>query len=446
PIWFTNSNTYITSLTKKANVLSDIQAAYFGTTSQTGWNSVETFYDTESKSALSLEGTVSDWYECGQSSTSYYSDSTGGDNTISLVQTASDWYFANHTSESRTDYDRDGNGYLDGVMLIYGAPDYRELADDNASNLWAYCFWIQDGIYPSSTNPGPNVFFWASYDFMYSATTALLRAGSSYGGGDTSHCSIDAHTYIHEMGHVFGLDDYYDYSGQYSPAAGFSMQDYNVGGHDPFSVMALGWASPYIPTESCSITINDFQSSHDLILLTPNWNSYNSPFDEYLLLELYTPTGLNEFDSDYSYSGGYPQGPSVPGIRLWHIDARLTAYLSGGWSTTLTSNTMGSYIYTAMSNTYYTEESSSYASVLGQSYGDYNLLQLIRNSTSTNYYPTANLTSSNLFKAGSSFSMSTFYRQFVGGENLNSGASLGWSFTVESCSLSSATISLTRAA
>ncbi|MFA7032753.1 MAG: Ig-like domain-containing protein, partial [Bacilli bacterium] len=181
PIWFTNSNTYITSLTKKANVLSDIQAAYFGTTSQTGWNSVETFYDTESKSALSLEGTVSDWYECGQSSTSYYSDSTGGDNTISLVKTASDWYFANHTSESRTDYDRDGNGYLDGVMLIYGAPDYRELGNDSAPNLWAYCYWIQNGEFNSSTNPGPNVFFWASYDFMYSATTALLRAGSSYG-------------------------------------------------------------------------------------------------------------------------------------------------------------------------------------------------------------------------------------------------------------------------
>ncbi|MFA6675583.1 MAG: hypothetical protein WCS49_01745, partial [Bacilli bacterium] len=173
--------------------------------------------------------------------------------------------------------------------------------------------------------------------------------------------------------------------------------------------------------------------------------SYDSPFDEYLLLELYTPTGLNEFDSDYSYTGNYPQGPSVPGLRLWHVDARLTTYLSGGWNTTLSSNTMANNIYTAMSNTYYSESASDYISVLGQSYSDYNLLQLIRNSTSANYYPATTLTSSNLFKTGSSFSMSNFYRQFVGGENLNSGASLGWSFTVESCSSSSATISLTKA-
>jgi len=344
PVWFTNSNTYITNATKKANVLSDIQAAYLGTTSQTGWHSVKSFYETESQNQLSLTATVSSWYECGQPSTSYYSDTTGSNNTISLVKTASDWYFANHPNESRTDYDCNDNGYLDGVMLIYAAPDYDALNNNNASNLWAYCYWLQEENNYSLISPGPNVFFWASYDFMYNSTKSLLRTGTNYGSGDTSHCSVDAHTYIHEMGHVFGLEDYYDYSGQYTPAGGFSMQDYNVGGHDPFSVMALGWASPYIPMESCSITINDFQSSHDLILLTPSWNSYDSPFDEYLLLELYTPTGLNEFDSDYSYTGNYPQGPSVSGLRLWHVDAHLTTYLSGGWNTTLSSNTMANNI------------------------------------------------------------------------------------------------------
>ena len=56
---------------------------------------------------------------------------------------------------------------------------------------------------------------------------------------------------------------------QKNPSGCFSMQDYNVGGHDPYSMMALGWVKPYIPTDSCEIKIKPFQTNHDLILLTP---------------------------------------------------------------------------------------------------------------------------------------------------------------------------------
>lgn len=447
PVWFSDSSTYITSETKKANVRSDLQNTYFGTTGATGWHSVKSFYETESKGALTLEGTVSEWYSAGQLSTYFYSEETGADRTSALVESATSWYFDDNPSESRSDYDRDDNGYLDGVMLIYASPDYRSLDNNESiedSNMWAYCYWLQKSINKSVANPGPNVFFWASYDFMYDGTSAFLRAGSSYGGGDTSYSNVDAHTYIHEMGHVLGLDDYYDYSSQYNPAGGFSMQDYNVGGHDPYSVMANGWAQPYIPSSSCTLTISDFQSSHDLILLTPSWNSYDSPFDEYFLLELYTPTGLNQFDSLHQYSGAYPVGPSVPGIRLWHVDARLTTYSLSGWSTTLTSNTNASRINTAMSNTYYSSEAAGYISPLGESYANYNLLQLIRNSISAGYTPTDDLSSSSLFKAGSSFNMSTYASQFVNSGKLNSNVNLGWSFTVDSCSSSNATITLSR--
>ena len=161
-------------------------------------------------------------------------------------------------------------------MLIYGAPDYGSLDDDSRSNLWAYCFWIQDQSVKSVSSPGANVFFWASYDFMYSSSKAYQRTGkSNYGGGDTTYCSLDTHTYIHEMGHVFGLEDYYDYSGQYNPAAGFSMQDNNVGSHDPFSSYALGWGKAYIPTETTTINLKPFQDSGEMILLSPNPDSNN---------------------------------------------------------------------------------------------------------------------------------------------------------------------------
>jgi M6 family metalloprotease-like protein len=447
PVWFTDSSTYITSEAKKSNVRSDLQKAYFGTEAETGWNSVKSFYEEQSKGTLTLEGTVSNWYPANQLSTYYYSETDGADRTTMLVESATSWYFSNNPSESRSDYDRDDNGYLDGVMLIYGSPDYSALTNDESIedyNMWAYCYCLQKTILKSVVSPGPNVFFWASYDFMYGSSTALSRAGTDYASGDTSYCSVDAHTFTHEMGHVFGFDDYYDYSSQYNPAGGFSMQDYNVGGHDPYSVMAAGWAKPYIPMSSTTITIGNFQSTHDLIILTPSWNTDGSPFDEYMLLELYTPTGLNEFDSTHQYGGGYPKGPLVPGIRLWHVDARLTRYVAGSYQTALSTDPNAGNVCSAMTNTYYSSEAAGYISPLGEAYADFNLLQLIRKNAFLGYKPTTDLSANDLFKLGDTFTMSTYASQFVNSGKLNSNTNLGWSFTIDSLSSSGATITLSR--
>ena len=443
PVWFTDSSSYIQT-SKKETVRSDIEKAYFGSNTETGWRSVKTYYEEESHGSLTLNGVVSDWYECGKAMSSYTTDDDM-DKTPALVEEATNWYF-NQTGASRKSFDCDGNGYLDGVMLIYAAPDFQALSRSSYDNLWAYCFWIQDTSNNSKTNPGPNVFFWASYDFMYDSDNSV----SSYYSGDTTHCNIDTHTYIHEMGHVFGLEDYYDYSSQYEPAGGFSMQDMNVGGHDPYSCLQLGWAKPYIPTETVTLTINDFQSSGDMVLLTPSWNSYDSPFDEYILVELYSPTGLNKFDSDYTYDVSYPKGPSTVGIRVWHVDARLLYVNSDqqfSASQVTTNPSYNSYygVYKMMANTYYSSSASDYITYLGQSYANYNELQLIRNNTSTTYKPKNVLSASDLFIEGSTFSMSAYKNQFVNSGKLNSNIYLGWTFTVNSISGCSASITFTKA-
>ena len=341
-------------------------------------------------------------------------------------------------------------------MLIYAAPDYQVLDNSAYSNLWAYCFWIQPDPIPS--NIYPNVYFWASYDFMYGSTNVYARTGNSkYYNGDTTHCTIDAHTYIHEMGHVFGLEDYYDYSSNsYLPAGAFSMQDYNMGSHDPFSIFAFGWASAYVPTSSDTITISNFQDNHDLILLSPSFNSYSSPFDEYLLLELYTPTGLNALDASYPYQNQFV-GPSEVGIRLWHVDARLATPTSSiGTSYTLAGSNVKQDaawgITHACSNTYDDgeEKTESYLSVMGSSFYNYNILQLIRNDVTVTYQPTKDdyFKSSDLFVKGDTFEISNYSNQFVKGTKLNNGKDFGWSFTVNDIALINgqytATIQVTR--
>ena len=343
------------------------------------------------------------------------------------------WFFElpENSSISRTDFDSDHDGYLDGVMLIYGAPDQSALGDYQSDNLWAYTSWL--GSTASPSYPRPNVFFWASYDFMYSSSDAFDRTGkSNYGTGSTTNCAIDTHTFIHEMGHVLGLDDYYDYSGQFMPAGGFSMQDYNIGAHDPFSVMAYGWAKPYIVTDTAELVIETFQKSRDFILISPKWNAYNSPFDEYILLELYSPTGLNQFDCDHKYRY-YGQGPNVTAIRMWHVDARLAAFDSN-YNPTVTTNINypGIGVTTAFNNTYARSgTSNNRISVLGEKYANHNLLQLIRNNTAETYRPNSFLSEASLFKTGT-YNLKDYATQFVYGSKgqFNNGESLDWTIDI----------------
>lgn len=447
PIWFTDSGNYISDEGKET-VRKDIETAFFGSQKDTGWNSVASFYHEESYGRFTLQGKVTDWMEVGRSSSAFSSPNEGGLATYRLVETAFDWAKQKYDLDP-VDYDKNRDGYVDGVILIYGAPDYNAQSDTSLGNLWAYSSYVGDPSLSSLETPGPNVYFWGSYDFMYSRSLSLAQTGKTeYGSGDTRFCSLDAHTFIHESGHMLGLSDYYDYSGQYSPLGGFSMQDMNVGGHDPFSILAFGWTSPYIPQEDVEITLRPFAESGDCVILTPNWNDVDSPFDEYLLLTYYTPTGINSFDASNRYRDYYPMGPSSSGIAVYHVDARLLyGFSENGLSENrMTCDPLTSLgkVYHLTTNTYYNGSNSVRISLLGEDYADYNIVQLIRNSTSLNYAPTDSFDNSDLFMVGETFDMHTFRRQFKNQGLLNDSGTLGWKFTPIKAGNNSITVSLVQ--
>ena len=449
PVWFTDSTEHISTsgstLTKKNKdqVRVDIRNAFFGdeNADDVSWKSVKSYYHDASYGKLNIEGVVTGWYNTNNSVTKY----STSDSTIRLTKDAVTW--AKNTYASQIDfkaYDADNNGYLDCVCLIYGyhnssykAGGWGGRPSRGNDNLWAYTYWVQEKTLNSKTNPGVNTFLWASYDFMYAEYS---------GGTNTDEGKVDAHTYIHEMGHCMGLEDYYDYSGKTCPAGAFTMQDYNVGGHDPYSRMALGWVNPYVPTGDCEITINSFNSSGDIILLSPNFA--NSAFDEYVLLELYTPDGLNDFDSDTDWQRGYPTGSRKSGIRIWHVDSRLLEYKTyprsedEGYEISRTLN-KNYYYHLGLSNTTYAQGSESYTSI-SPSLRQYSLLYLVRNST-TKRYPAGEkdyFKDVDLFKQGDTFSLGEFSGQFVNTDKLDNGLVLPFNITVKSLSDTSATITI----
>lgn len=423
PVWFNNSSSYV-GLSSRERVREDIRKAYFGTNEETGWRSVKTYYEEESHGALTISGVVSEWYECGNNSSAYYTSTNA---TSNLLKSAVNWYFAQPSADSKDSFDCDNDGFLDGVMLIYCAPDYQAERSEN-DNMWAYCYWtfMNKG---TTTNPNPNAFFWASYDFMYGSSYKV----GNYTNGDNSHCVVDTHTFIHEMGHIFGLMDYYDYESQYKPAGAFSMQDYNVGGHDPFSSMALGWSKPYVPTTSVTLEIKDFQSSGDIILLSPNFTG--SPFDEYILIELYTPTGLNAFDVANKYDRNYPQGPNKTGIRIWHVNKLLYSYRT--YRTTTNPND-GS-VDSLCTNT--TGSNNGHSGMAG--YTQYNELFLM-GPTLNSYNRSRDFDATDLWQTGGTFSMSQYANQFYRNGKLDNGLNLGFEVTFKSVSSKGALVQITK--
>ena len=427
PVWFTDSSTYIFE-SKKEGVRDDIRKAFFGTDEEMDWYSVATYYEQDSFGKVHISGEISDWYEVGKPASDYYSSDSdmGG-----LLFSALDWYKETTGKTTLDDFDADADGLLDGVAFIYAYPDSSNLQGINAPNLWGYTSWASGTRNPK--NPGLSNFFWASYDFMYDKQTAIERAGTQPHRGDNTNNNVDAHCYIHEWGHNFGLPDYYDYDYTNSFAGGFSMQDSNVGAHDPFSRYALGWADAYIPTKSCTINLKSMETSGEMIILAPSFT--DSCFDEYVILEYYTPTGLNELDTYHQYLGRYPTGLDRAGIRIWHVDARLLRHNAFGQYKETTTDASKPYLYTATNN----NTTNDYC--LNE---NYHTLTLLRNDPSASYEYGFDANADDLFYEGDTFSFTEFANQFPEHFKLNNNKSFTWKVTIESISEDSAKIKLTK--
>ena len=442
PVWFLDSYDYYSPV-EKHKMLNAIDKAFFGTPEEVGWQSVKSYYETESFGLFELGGKTSYWLDYPGVSSEFYSFTQS--KSVDFLKLATDYYFAANPSEDRRSYDANGDGFLDLVTLIYAAPDYKT-AGREADDMWAYRSYLNVESLRDLANPGPNNYFWASCDFLYGGVQAMT----------SPTVSISTETFIHEFGHGFGIVDYYDYNNWYAPAADATMQDLNLCGHDPYSVMAIGWADPYIPTESTTLTIGAFQSTHDMILLTPEWNSIDSVFDEYVLLELYTSSGLNKYHDEqgiyFNNDFRYRHYTDEVGIRLWHVDARLCQRIGYNYSEDLVVDPTIPNVVHAMTNTYPVPEGTNKdrCSPLGGKYYDYNLLELIQRSEWMSA-PSEKLgLTQKLFQEGDGWSLTpgrvgryiaeddeswTYYwdtsRYFTNEGKLNSGKDLGWSFVID---------------
>ena len=427
PVKFKETDQYIANY---ANVKEDINATFFGSNDRVGWRSVETFYEEESKGLINIIGKTSDWYDSGLS----YKDCYDSSVIAQLKADATKWFFDNNPSEDRKSYDADHDGRIDGLCLVYGSLDYRtgDLEGEGASNLWAMVRTIGNER-PDVDKPVSCKFLWASYDNIYpTKAKALERTEKSdyseddkYNSGP-AYLTLDTRTMIHETGHMLGIFDYYAATdgGAPFPAGHTNMQTLNFFGHDPYSLLQYDWADPYIPEFSQTITITDFQDNHDVIMLKPNNGLVNSTFDEYILIDLFAPTGLNKFNSIehplYYGTALKKEDLTTVGVRIWHVDARLLTKESDYKEFTTVPEKGAEY---RISNSYYEDDDPAYR--------EFYELKLVRNNPDIDYKSLSYNVKSDYFYEGDEFDMSKFPKQFANGTKLDSGLDLGWSIKVD---------------
>lgn len=285
-----------TDASAPANMVENIRTAFFGTSEETGWESLTSYYQKASFGKLNISGDVLPVYSTGKSS-SYYDGIENGD--YEIIKAALTYY---DSAIDYSKYDSDGDGYIDSIYLVYTCEINR--TDDN-SMWWAYTYEYFTDDVEYYDNVEADFYLLAGYDFLF----------ETFASGKSVKYNLE--TFIHESGHLLGLDDYYDTDSSKGPNGGLGggdMMDCNVGDHNPFSKAILGWIQPLIMGEdSATITLKSFGSSGDALIIPKNWNG--TYFDEYYIVDFYTPDGLNKAEA--GYSGLF----STSGIRIYHIDA-----------------------------------------------------------------------------------------------------------------------------
>lgn len=284
-----------TDVLASSTMVEDLETAFFGTSEETGWESLQSYYYKSSYGKLKITGTVLEPFNTGKASTDYQ----GEEFDYEIIKAALEYY---DTQIDYSDYDTDNDGYIDSLYIIY-TRDYDKTGD---TNWWAYTYEYYTDGYEYYDNVEADYYVFMSYQFLFDELQ-----------GQT--VKYNAETIIHETGHLLGLDDYYDYDETVGPAGGIGggdMMDYNVGDHNAYSKLLLGWVTPLVLTgQTLTLELESFEESGDCVIICKDWNG--TFFSEYYIIDFFTPTGVNEIGK--GKSGLF----SVSGIRLYHIEATL---------------------------------------------------------------------------------------------------------------------------
>ncbi len=356
--------------------------------------SVYDYYYISSYGKLQLDVTVLDYWFKPKNTSTYYANATidyyGSETAIGDQMIMDEALKQLSLTMDLSKFDSDNNGIIDAVVLV------NTLDVGEEDFYWAYRYWNiytdDQGYYYEYDGVSANDYLWASYQFLHESYNDEGEAFYT----DTN--VTNPYTFIHEFGHVLGADDYYDTAYLSHPLDGCDIMDSLTGDHNAYTKFNLGWltSSRLVVTDS-SVTLNlkSFAKNGDTLILANDWDEKLGAYQEYYVIVYYTAESLN--GGDYGYF-------SRNGIIVYHVNASLYKEVLDG-----------EVYYDVYNNN--THSSDDYGT-------ENNLIEFIK-STAGNF----------TYVVGDS--LSTTIKD-------DSGEALGYTFTVDSLSTDSATITFTK--
>lgn len=261
-----------------------------------GRMSVSGYFGAASYGKLTVNSFVTDWYDAPYDFAVMESQMPED----LFIQDMMTWLYETYPDMDWSQFDRDGNGYFDSVILL---------------NAGARSF---DGYVVNSFSGGVTVRRSYVNDYVGTASRPGLN------GYVICHSDLFwDDVIIHEFGHILGLIDYYDvtYSG-IDAVGNHDMQSGNRGDWNPYSKYAVGWIEPQVVTglesgRSVEISIGSFAHTGDAIVIPIAGDNLSGPFGEYIMVDLFVGEGINSYGTEDTGLDG------ARGVRIYHVNATM---------------------------------------------------------------------------------------------------------------------------
>ncbi len=271
-----------------------------------GTGSFKDYYKAVSYNQLICETSVKGPYHANGTMAKYGSNINGNKyiNAKLLVQEAVD--AAESDGVNFADYDNDGDGYVDAVIVVHSNNDEAQGAGSNA--IWSHQSALR----------------YSGMERKYDGVTIDLYNIDPGVTGASGDAMGTIGVFCHEFGHALGLPDTYDidYSGALTPGnwdvmdgGAYNNNSQTPSFHNPWGRTKLGWQAPVvISNPAIDLTLADCSTSKDLYRVNTQTKG------EYYILENRQQTGYNK----YVYGHG---------LLIWHIDSTYISTAGNGVNT-----------------------------------------------------------------------------------------------------------------
>ena len=270
------------------------QEGYVGSQGPTG--SYRDFYLEISYGQFNAYTDVMGWYTSSQPHIYYGDDTPNSSNRVrEMIGNAIDEAEAQGVDWS--EYDNDGNGYVDGINIVHAGQGAEE---GDGSNIWSHKW-----------NLGPYARY---YDGVWIDSYAINpeKQDAGYNGfPGLTHIGV----ICHEFGHALGLPDLYDTDNSSSGIGTWGLMSggsWGGNGSSPWypahmsawAKVQLGWVDPIVLDDEISITLDINNVEENPIIFKLNGPYYTN---QYFLFE-----NRQKIGSDQTLKNS--------GLLIWHIN------------------------------------------------------------------------------------------------------------------------------